>query len=127
MSQSKILFRLSGVPDDEADDVRKLLMDNYIEFYETSAGNWGISMPAIWLKDADDYDRARSLLDEYQQARTVRMRSEYERLKQEGELKTWLDLAKEKPLRYLFHFFVAVLVVYLSVRLVIDMSNIGDG
>lgn len=127
MSQSKILFRLSGVPDDEAGDVRKLLMDNHIEFYETSAGNWGISMPAIWLTDVDDYDRARSLLDEYQQARTVRMRSEYERLKQEGKLKTWLDLAKEKPLLYLFHFFVAALVVYLSVRLVIDMSNIGDG
>lgn len=127
MSQSKILFRLSGVPDDEADDVRKLLTDNHIDFYETSAGNWGVSMPAIWLKDADDYDRARPLLDEYQQARTVRMRSEYERLKREGKLKTWFNAAREKPLLYLFHFFIAALVVYLSMRLVIDIGNIGNG
>lgn len=41
MSKAKILFRLSGVPDDEADDVRMLLTDNAIDFYETSAGNWG--------------------------------------------------------------------------------------
>lgn len=126
MSQSKILFRLSGVPDDEAGDVRKLLMDNHIDFYETSAGNWGVSMPAIWLRDADDYDRARSLLDEYQQARTVRMRAEYERLKREGKFRTWLDAAREKPLLYLFHFFVAVLVVYLSARLVIDIGTMGN-
>lgn len=126
MPQSKILFRLSGVPDDEAEDVRKLLMDNYIDFYETAAGNWGVSMPAIWLNDADDYDRARSLLDEYQQARTVRMRFEYERLKREGKHKTWLDAVREKPLHYLFHFFIAALVIYLSVRLVVDIGNMGN-
>ena len=45
-----LLFRLRNVPDDEADEVRHLLNENSIEFYETSAGNWGISMPAIWLR-----------------------------------------------------------------------------
>lgn len=124
MSKAKILFRLSGVPDDEADDVRMLLTDNAIDFYETSAGNWGVSMPAIWLRDAGDYARARSLLDEYQVERTIRMRAEYERLKREGKQKTLIDAVMEKPLLFLVSLLVAALVVYLSVRLVVDIGAI---
>lgn len=124
MSKAKILFRLSGVPDDEADDVRMLLTDNAIDFYETSAGNWGVSMPAIWLRDAGDYARARSLLDEYQAERTIRMRAEYERLKREGKQKTLIDAVMEKPLLFLVSLLVAALVVYLSVRLVVDIGAI---
>lgn len=124
MSKAKILFRLSGVPDDEADDVRMLLTDNAIDFYETSAGNWGVSMPAIWLRDAGDYARARSLLDEYQVERTIRMRAEYERLKREGKQKTLIDAVMEKPLLFLVNLLVAALVVYLSVRLVVDIGAI---
>jgi len=47
---SKILFRLNGVSDDEAEEVRELLASNNIDFYETSPGNWGVSMPAIGLE-----------------------------------------------------------------------------
>ncbi|MBX3628884.1 MAG: hypothetical protein KF908_03020 [Nitrosomonas sp.] len=126
MSKSKILFRLNNVPDDEAEDVRMLLTDNDIDYYETSAGNWGVSMPAIWLKDADDYARARSLLDDYQKNRTVRMRSEYERLRQEGKNKTWTDVIREKPLLFLIYFLATALVVYLSVRLVIDIGDMSN-
>lgn len=126
MSKAKILFKLNGVPDDEADDVRLLLTDNNIDFYETSAGNWGVSMPAIWLKDAGDYTRARSILDEYQAARTIRMRAEYERLKREGRQRTMIDTIKEKPLLFLFNLLIAVLVIYLSVRLVVDIGAIAN-
>jgi len=122
---SKILFKLNGVPDDEADDVRALLADNDIEFYETSAGNWGVSMPAIWLKDAAQFNKARALLDEYQSARTVRMREEYNRLKQAGQHKTLIDAIKEKPVQFILHLAVSVLVIYLSIRLVLDISEIG--
>ena len=38
------------VPEDEAQEVRELLASNKIEFFETFAGNWGVSMPALWLK-----------------------------------------------------------------------------
>ena len=122
---SKILFKLNGVPDDEADDVRALLADNGIDYYETSAGNWGVSMPAIWLKDAAQFKKARALLDEYQEARTIRMREEFERLKKEGKNKTLLDSIKEKPVQFMFYLGLAVLVIYLSVRLVIDIGEIG--
>ena len=122
---SKILFKLNGVPDDEADDVRALLTDNDIDYYETSAGNWGVSMPAIWLKDAGQFKKARALLDEYQKARTIRMREEFARLKKEGKNKTLLDAIREKPVQFIFYLGIALLVIYLSVRLVIDIGEIG--
>jgi len=51
ISMSKILFRLNGVSEDEIEDVRELLTEHDIDFYETPPGNWGISMPAIWVKE----------------------------------------------------------------------------
>jgi hypothetical protein len=61
-----IIFRLKDVPEDEADEVRELLRANHLDFYETSAGKWGISIAAIWLKDDSQKERARALIDDYQ-------------------------------------------------------------
>lgn len=120
---AKILFRLNGVPDDEADEVRALLADHAIDFYETSAGNWGVSMPAIWLTDARQFDQARALLDTYQKERGIRMRAEYARLKQEGKNKTLIDAVIQNPVRFTIHLALAMLVIYLSVRLVLDLAR----
>ncbi|SER18479.1 hypothetical protein SAMN05421690_101147 [Nitrosomonas sp. Nm51] len=122
---SKIFFKLNGVPDDEAHDVRALLKDNAIDFFETSGGNWGVSMPAIWLTDAAQFSKARALLDEYQKTRTIRMREEYNRLKKTGKHKTFLDTIKEKPVLFIVYLTLTVLIIYLSAQLVIDMGKIG--
>ena len=57
---------LRGVPDKEADDVRSLLADSGIPYYETPRGNFGISMAALWVSNDSDAVRARELLEEYQ-------------------------------------------------------------
>ena len=119
---AKILFRLQGVSDDEANDVRELLMSNAIDFYETSAGNWGVSMPAIWIKNDDQFQQARALLDMYQNERTTKMREEYARLKREGKNKTFMDTIKQNPLSLTIHLALAVLVIYLSIKLVVDLG-----
>ena len=120
---AKILFRLNGVYDDEANDVRELLADNAIDFYETSAGNWGVSMPAIWLRDESQFPKARALLDAYQKERTSRIKEEYARLKQEGKNKTFIDAVKQNPLRFMIHLVLAMLIIYLSARLVLDLAQ----
>ncbi|MBY0483814.1 DUF6164 family protein [Nitrosomonas sp.] len=120
---AKILFRLNGVPDDETNDVRELLTNNAIDFYETSPGNWGVSMPAIWLSDDDQFEKAKALLDAYQNERTVRMREEYDRLKQEGKNKTFVDSVAQNPVRFMIHLALALLVIYLSVTLVLDLAK----
>jgi hypothetical protein len=45
------------VPDDEAHEIRELLIDNDIDFYETSVGVFGISMPGLWLKNEEQLQK----------------------------------------------------------------------
>ena len=54
---SLLLFSLRGVPEDEAEEVRELLTSNRIEFYETSAGLWGTSTPALWLLQEEQFPK----------------------------------------------------------------------
>lgn len=110
-----LLFRLRNVPDDEADEVRHLLYENSIEFYETNAGNWGISMPAIWLRNDDDYDLAFSLLHQYQQSRSQRMRAEYEADKAAGTAETQLSRLRREPFKVLVYLLIVGVFIYLSV------------
>lgn len=67
---SVIVFRLNGVEFEEAEAVRQLLSSENIDFYETSAGRFGMSLAAIWLHEDDDFDRARALIDDYQWQRS---------------------------------------------------------
>ncbi len=110
------LFALNGVPDDEADDVRALLTASEIDFYETSAGNWGISIAAIWLHDDSQLAKARALLDEYQRQRLARARDDYQQQQQEGRQRTVLDLIRENPLRFFGYLAAIAVILYLSIQ-----------
>ncbi len=109
-----LLFKLNGVPEDEAEDVRALLAENAIDVYETEAGRWGISLAAIWLRDEEQLQHARTLIDEYQQQRYIRAREEYERKKAAGEVETLLGRALRHPIRFTFYLSVILLILYLS-------------
>lgn len=115
---AKLLFKLRSVPDDEADEVRTLLTENKIDFYETSAGNWGVSMPALWVRDEIQYPRAKILLDTYQAERSARVRAEYARLKQEGKHKTILDSFRENPLGFTAYLFIVAILLYLPFEII---------
>ncbi|WP_305907247.1 DUF6164 family protein [Methylomarinum sp. Ch1-1] len=119
---STLLFSLQGVPEDEADEVRALLSDNGIDFYETSAGNWGISMPALWLRDPDELPTAQRLLHAYQQKRCAEQRALYEQLKKEGKNKRLFDVVKEKPLQFLLYSGFIALIVYVSIKLLFELG-----
>ena len=71
-----LLFNLNGVPDDEAEEIRALLNSNGIDFYETPAGNWAASVPALWLNDESQRSQATLLIDQYQRERVIRARAE---------------------------------------------------
>lgn len=66
---AKIIFSLKYVEEDEANDIRALLMEHDIEFYETTAGRWQISLAAIWVRNNEDYGKARALIEEDQKLR----------------------------------------------------------
>ncbi len=110
-----LLFRLRGVPEDEADDIRRLLSEHDIAFYETDAGNWGISLPAIWLSSHEQLGRAKALIDAYQQQRQQRARAAYEELRQRGEQRTVMDKVRESPLLASIYLAAALVILYLSI------------
>ena len=113
---SALLFRLRNVPEDEAEDIRELLNVNGFEFYETSAGNWGISTAAIWLKDKEQLESAKTLIEDYQTERGISQRHHYEELKKSGSHKTLLDAFKDNPFRFIAYIIFAGFIIYISTK-----------
>jgi hypothetical protein len=56
---SRLLLNLRNVPDDEADDVRAMLDNLQIAFYETRPSIWGISAGGIWVTEDAAYAEAK--------------------------------------------------------------------
>ena len=112
---AKQLIRLRNVPEDEIAEIYVLLESHEVEFYETSAGNWSISMPALWLIHDDQYPHVRALLDEYSQQRRERVRAEYESLKHEGKARSFLDIVRENPFKVSLYLAIVVVLVYFSI------------
>jgi len=99
---AKILFRLRQVPEEEADDVRQLLDQHNIDWYETSAGKFQISFPAIWVRDDADEPAARQLIEAYQQKREEQVRAEHQARKARGEVETFRQRIGSNPASMLF-------------------------
>ena len=74
----KLLFKLHDVPEQEADQVRQMLDEANIAYYETTAGNWGVSLAAIWLVQESDQEKAKALLSEFQEQWQQQVMSERE-------------------------------------------------
>ncbi len=108
---AKLLFKLNGVPEDEADDVRHLLTEADIPFYETSAGNWGVSLAAIWLQDESLWDQAQSLLEEYQQSRLEAARSEFT----QQPVESFLQRLWRAPLQVIAYGVLIMVILYISI------------
>jgi len=112
-----LLFSLRGVPTDESNEIKDLLDDHEINYYETSAGNWGISMPALWLPNNDELDTAQKLLHEYQTQRAITQRKIYEQLKKDRKNKRLLDVFIENPFKFLTYLAAIAFIIYLYPRM----------
>jgi len=117
------VFTLRHVPDDEAEEIRELLAGNRIDYYETSAGNWAISAPAIWVNDDGQARQAGLLIDQYQRERAARVRDEYARLKQAGRHRTVIDVVKDNPRRFIVYLVAIAVIAYLSTMPFISLGQ----
>ncbi|TPQ28905.1 DUF6164 family protein [Methylomonas koyamae] len=109
-----LFFSLRGVPADEIEDVRQLLIDNDIDFYETSAGTWGTSLPAIWLYRDQDRQLADDLFEHYQTQRALTQRAHYQALKNSGEAAGFWRHNLARPLRFIALSVLVALVGFIS-------------
>jgi hypothetical protein len=114
-NMSRLLIKLRHAPEDEIQEIRSLLQEHRIEFYETQAGPWGISAPGIWLNDDQQYDQAKALMDEYQENRFREKRAEYERLRRAGRHRTFLQNLLEKPAQVILYSLIVALILYFSI------------
>lgn len=106
-----LVFRLKYVPDEEADDIRQLLFDNEIPFYETSAGRWQISLAGIWVKDKEQAKAAQALIREDQAKRVTNRKppTPWE------WLVGYVQYARQNPAESLFTLLAIVMILSVSV------------
>jgi len=102
---------LKGVPYDEANEIRDLLNDNSITFYETPHGNHGEDMAAIWLQDNSQLKRAKNLISKYQQERTLKAREKYMKDPKNSFIE---QITKNKPILP-FYLFILLIVIYMLI------------
>lgn len=122
---SALVFRLRNVPQEEADEVRALLQDNGIDCYETSAGNWGIAMPGIWVNDESDLPRARILINDYQQERGETQRARHAAERHTGKAVTVLQRVREQPLRVAGIVVFCLFILYVSINPFLRLIGYG--
>lgn len=111
---SVLLFKLNGVPEDEADAIRERLSERDISYYETTAGNWGVSLAAIWLNDESQLMDARDLIDAYQAERLLQARAEYEERRKNGEVLSFWGSLLANPWRSFLFLWPAALILIVS-------------
>ncbi len=121
---AKLIFKLKSVSDDEADDVKNLLTENNIAFYESPAGNWEISMHALWLNDESQYTQAKKLIDEYQVKRSQHIRLETQQKIDQGEYETFIQRLFNKPVQFLIPLAIIIFILYFSIM---PFLEIGQG
>ena len=121
---TKLIFKLKSVSYDEADDIKNLLTENKIDFYESPAGNWEISMHALWLNDEAQYTQAKQLIDEYQVKRSQRIRLETQQKIDQGEYETFIQRLFNKPIQFFITLAIIIFILYFSIM---PFLGIGQG
>ena len=110
---AKLLLNLRHVPDDEADEVRGWLSSDGYDWYETQPSRWGVSAGGLWLRRDQDYPRARSAMNAYQQARAERAREARSQALADGTEPTLLQAVRARPMVMLTNLIAILLLLGL--------------
>lgn len=112
---SKLIFRLNGASEEEAEQVRELLSQHELRFYETTAGRWGLSVAALWLFDESEVERARALIEDYQLQRQQQAREALNESRRLGLEPTLWQRARQAPLVFIAFVLATATILYLSI------------
>ena len=110
------IFNLRHVPEDEADEVRQLLTEHHVDFYETPPGRWGISSPGLWLADDTRHEQVKTLIARYQDERARRARELYETQRAQGTQPTLWQSMLSHPVRFFGALVIIGFILYLSIH-----------
>jgi len=110
-----LVFKLNSVPADEANEIRQLLDEAEIPFYETDSGRWGLGFAAVWMKDDERFENAKDLIREYQMSRYQRVTEEHRQLEDTGGKVSRADFFRTSPIRFSVLLIFAALLAYFTV------------
>ncbi len=120
---AKLLFRLGGVPEDEADEVRALLEEHDFECYETQEGRWKIGVAAIWIIDDSEFDAARRLIEALQKERYESLAEQRQIVQDRGFLGNLWHSFWYRPLQFLVYLIAIGIVLAITVWPFIKLSQ----
>ena len=112
---SHLIFKLNGVPEDEASEIRQLLDEADILFYETDSGRWGLGFAAIWTKEQEILELAKNLIQEYQMSRYQKVTEEHHKIEQAGEKISRFEFFLTSPIRFSLLIIFAGALAYFTV------------
>ncbi|CAH0992318.1 hypothetical protein SIN8267_02437 [Sinobacterium norvegicum] len=118
---AELLINLRNAPADEIDDLIELLDSHQIDYYQTSGGSFGLSLPGLWVNDADQFQRARSLIDQYQHERQQRIRAQFQQAKDSNQHDTVWARLKRIPNRMITFSIMIFIVIIASIKPFMDM------
>ncbi len=96
-----LLLSFRYAPADEIEQVRALLVDNQIDFYEVPPSFMGFNPGGIWLRNKAQQKEASALLHQYQQHRAEQARQDWNLQKQQGTHLTQWQMIKAHPFRFI--------------------------
>jgi hypothetical protein len=110
-----LLFKLNGVPEDEAEEVRLLLEEHEIDCYETDSGRWGLGYAAIWMANKEQLDQAKELIGQYQKERYQKVSQEHQQALDSGERISRLTFFMQSPIRFSLLIIFAAALAYFTI------------
>jgi len=108
------LMSLWNVPDDELEEIHVLLDTNAIEYYVTAGSLFGISGPALWLRDNSQLAQAKQLLEHYAAQRAEQSRQRWQEEQAAGTQRTAFDMLREQPVKFLVCLLLVLGLLYVS-------------
>ena len=110
------LMKLRQVPEDELIDILKLLDELEVDYYQTSAGAFGISLPALWLRDETRHAEVLAQLEDYAAKRQQRARLERDAWAELNGHRTMSDIFRDHPLKFCLRVVVIVVLLFITVK-----------
>ncbi len=119
----KLLLNLRNVTEEEAHEVAELMEQHGIEHYRTPVGPFGITAGGIWLRQVEDFPRARALMDDYQAERSRRVRAELEQARREGRAETFWTHLQRRPITTVVYLLVAIFILMIFFAPVLQLAR----